>query len=127
MSRGTGPLISIVTADGAVLCRECRVADSFWSRLRGLLGTTPLRGDEGLLIPRTSSIHTHFMSYAIDVVFVDAEGRVRKLARDLRPWRVASCPGARDVVEVPSGRCDEVGLAEGAVLVQSARGVRLSG
>lgn len=127
MSRGTEPRISIVTADGFVLCHECRVADSFGSRLRGLLGTTPLRAGEGLFIPRTSSIHTHFMRYPIDVVFVDAEGCVRKIARDLRPWRVASCRGAHDVVEVPGGRCDELGLAEDAVLVQSARGVCLSG
>ena len=127
MSRATEPRVTLVTADGAVLCRECRVAESFWSRLRGLLGTKPLREGEGLLITRTSSVHTHFMSYAIDVVFVDAEGCVRKLARDLRPWRVASCRGARDVVEVRSGRCDELGLAEGAVLVRSAPGVCLSG
>lgn len=57
------------------------------------------------------------MSYAIDVVFFDAEGRVRKIARDLRPWRVARCRAARGVVELPSGRCEELGLTEGAVVV----------
>jgi uncharacterized protein len=61
------------------------------------------------------------MSYSIDVVFVDAEGRVRKIARDLRPWRVASCRGAQDVVELPGGRCYELGLAEGAVVVRTRR------
>jgi uncharacterized membrane protein (UPF0127 family) len=108
--------VTIATADGIEVC-DCRVAASFAARLRGLLGSRGLAPGEGLLIPRTSSVHTHFMRFAIDVVFVDGEGRVAKIVRGLRPWRVAGARGAVDVLELPAGHCDRVGLREGALLV----------
>ena len=118
-SRGSARVrpVRLVTSDGIEVCADCRVADSFASRLRGLLGRRGLEAGEGLLIPRTSSVHTHFMRFAIDVVFVDAQGRVAKVVRDLRPWRFAGARGAEDVLELPAGHCDRVGLREGAVLV----------
>ena len=109
--------VTIATADGIEVCGDCRVADSFAARLRGLLGSRGLAPGEGLLIPRTSSVHTHFMRFAIDVVFVDGEGRVAKIVRGLRPWRFAGARGAVDVLELPVGHCDRVGLREGALLV----------
>jgi uncharacterized protein len=109
--------VTIATADGTEVCDDCRVAESFGSRLRGLLGSRGLEPGQGLLIPRTSSVHTHFMRFAIDVVFLDADGRVAKIARALRPWRFAGARGAQDVLELPAGRCDGVGLREGAVVV----------
>ncbi len=74
---------------------------------------------EGLLIPRTSSVHTHFMRFPIDVVFLDGEGRVAKIVRGLRPWRFAGARGTRDVLELPAGHSDRLGLREGAVLVSA--------
>ena len=109
--------MTIATADGIEVCGDCRVADSFAARLRGLLGSRGMAPGEGLLIPRTSSVHTHFMRFAIDVVFVHGEGRVAKIVRGLRPWRFAGAPGARDVLELPGGHCDRVGLRVGARLV----------
>jgi hypothetical protein len=109
--------VKLVTSDGIEVCGDCRVADSFLSRLRGLLGRRGLEVGEALWIPRTSSVHTHFMRFAIDVVFLDGEGRVAKVVRGLRPWRVAGARGAKDVLELPAGHCDRVGLREGAVLV----------
>jgi uncharacterized membrane protein (UPF0127 family) len=109
--------VRIATANGIEVCGDCRVADSFLSRLRGLLGRRGLGAGEGLWIPRTSSVHTHFMRFAIDVVFVDGDGRVAKVVPNLRPWRFAGVRGAKDVLELPSGHCDRVGLREGAVLV----------
>ena len=107
----------IATADGIEICGDCRTADSFLSRLCGLLGSRGLEAGEGLWIPRTSSVHTHFMRFAIDVVFVDGDGRVAKVVRSLRPWRFAGARGAKDVLELPAGHCDRVGLQEGAILV----------
>jgi uncharacterized membrane protein (UPF0127 family) len=111
--------VRVETSDGIEVCGDCRVADSFAARLRGLLGRRGLEAGEGLLIPRTSSVHTHFMRFAIDVVFLDADGRVAKIARGLRPWRFTGARGAKDVLELPSGRCDRVGLREGALLVRT--------
>lgn len=86
------------------VAERCRVASSARDRTVGLLGTKDLRRGEGLLIERSPSIHMFFMRYAIDVVFIDRHLRVRRLVRDLRPWRlVAWARGARDCIELPTG------------------------
>lgn len=85
------------------------VADSFWSRSRGLLGRDSLADGHTLWILGTrlvacNSIHTWFMRFAIDAVFVDRDLRVRKIYRDLGPWRVtAPAAGAFSVFELPAG------------------------
>lgn len=114
--------VRIAHADGRTVCPRARVADSFGSRLRGLLGASALPSGSALLIRRTSSVHTHFMRFSIDVVFRDDGGRVLSIARNLRPWRFASCRGATDVIELAAGECDRVGLAVGATLVDEPIG-----
>jgi uncharacterized membrane protein (UPF0127 family) len=103
--------------DGTVVCAECAVADSAWTRTRGLLGRESLGEDEGLLLRPGGSIHMFFMRFPIDAVFLDHDFRVLRLAADLRPWRMASKRGAKSVLELPAGRCARVGLAEGDQLV----------
>ena len=93
------------------------VADSYWLRLRGLLGRSGLDDEEGILLRPASSIHMFFMRFAIDAVFLDRELRVLKIAAQLRPWRMASKRGARSVLELPAGRCEHTGLREGDRLV----------
>lgn len=77
------------------------VADTFRSRLRGLMLRRSLPPGDGLLLTRTSSVHTCFMRFSVDVTFLDARGRTLREAR-LRPWRVAWCRGGRYVLEVPA-------------------------
>ena len=67
----------------------------------------------GLLIRPTWSVHTAFMRFAIDVVFLDAELTVLKLARNLRPWRAASRLRAHSVLELAAGECDRLGIGVG--------------
>jgi uncharacterized protein len=109
--------VRIADADGRTVCVRARVADSFGSRLRGLLGAPALPAGEALLIRRTSSVHTHFMRFPIDVVFRDGDGRVLSIVPNLRPWRFARSPGASDVIELAAGECDRVGVEEGMTLV----------
>ena len=108
-------VVDLTRSDGRLVCRA-RVARSFVARFRGLMLTGPLESGTGLLFPRTSSVHTHFMRYPIDVVFLDADGRVVSIRPALRPWRFASSRGARSVLELPPGEAARVGLAEGDVL-----------
>ena len=75
------------------------VADTPLRRLRGLMLRAPLPPGDGLLLTRTSSVHTCLMRFPLDVTFLDARGRVLKEVR-LRPWRAAWCRGARYVLEV---------------------------
>jgi uncharacterized protein len=108
----------LTRSDGQPVCRA-RVATSFASRFRGLMGVAELPAGSGLLLPRTRSVHTHFMRFPIDVVFLDHERRVVAIRRSLKPWRFASAKGARSVLELAPGECERLGLAEGDALVES--------
>lgn len=90
------------------------VADSWWRRFRGLLARPPLKRGEGLLLLGCGSVHTVGMFRAIDVAFLDGEGRiVRRIAR-LGPWRVGlGGPDAVHALELPAGRLDETGTVPG--------------
>ncbi|MBR4654440.1 MAG: DUF192 domain-containing protein [Kiritimatiellae bacterium] len=83
-----------------------RVARSFWERTKGLIGVKSLAPDEGLLIERCNCIHTMFMRFAIDATFMDAEGRIVKTVRNIRPWRLFVWGGwrARKVLETAAGQ-----------------------
>ncbi len=80
----------------------------------GLLGTRSLESGEGLWIERSPSIHMFFMRFAIDAVFIAADGRVTKVVPNLRPWRVVWwARGARDCLELPVGAASAAGIQVG--------------
>jgi uncharacterized protein len=110
--------VDLTRVDGVPVCRA-RVASSFFARLRGLMGAASLPSGTGVLFPRTSSVHTHFMRFPIDVVFLDAEHRVVAIRPALRPWRFAAARGASTVLELGAGECERLELAEGDLLVAS--------
>jgi uncharacterized protein len=85
--------------------------------MRGLLGRPSLELDEGLLLCPASSIHTAFMRFPIDAVFVDAEGRVLRVADRVKPWRAVAVKGAQAVVELPAGAAELARIAPGRRLV----------
>jgi uncharacterized membrane protein (UPF0127 family) len=85
------------------------VADSFWERLRGLLGTRQLPARTGLLLKHCNSIHMFFMHYGIDVVYVDKHFRIVKLVQNLRPWQISGCLKAVHTIEVPVGTIAAMG------------------
>ena len=91
-----------------------RVADNMLTRLRGLVGARPLQPGEGLLIMPCSSVHTHFMSFPIDVVFVDRDQRVVAIDAEMAPWRFGRLHrGVRFVIELPPGTARATGTEVG--------------
>jgi uncharacterized membrane protein (UPF0127 family) len=110
--------VNLVRANGQPVCR-CRVANSFASRFRGLMGVAQLPPSTGLLLPRTSSVHTHFMRFPIDVVFLDSERRIVSVTRAVRPWRFARAKAADSVLELAAGECDRLGLTVGTALIEA--------
>jgi uncharacterized membrane protein (UPF0127 family) len=106
----------VVRADGLVVCERCIVADSPLPRMRGLLGRRNLGSDEGVLLRPAGSIHTFFMRFPIDVVFLDRDGRVLRVAESVRPWRTAAARGARAVLELQAGESGRRRVAVGDVL-----------
>lgn len=65
-------------------------AKSFFQRAKGLLGKNSIPSDEVLWIERCPSVHTFFMKFPIDVVFVDKEMKVTKIHKNLKPWRMTA-------------------------------------
>jgi uncharacterized membrane protein (UPF0127 family) len=82
-------------------------------RLKGLLGRSALPPGEGILIRPAASIHTCFMRFAIDVVFLDRNGIVLRTVQRLRPWRAAGQRRARAVLELAAGECARRGVRVG--------------
>jgi uncharacterized membrane protein (UPF0127 family) len=106
----------ILVADGRVVCPALSVADTAPSRMKGLLGRRVLDAEEGLLLRPAGSIHTAFMRFPIDAVFLDEDLRVLRVEANLRPWRIAMERGAKVVVELPAGTAEGMGLAVGMTL-----------
>jgi uncharacterized membrane protein (UPF0127 family) len=104
---------------GVVVCEECLVAATPYARMRGLLGRRSLPSGQGILLRPAASIHTFFMRFAIDAVFLDEDLRVVAITPNLRPWRATGKRGARAVLELPAGECDRRGLSVGDHIVIS--------
>ena len=98
-----------VAVNDVVLMR----AETFWARLRGLLFSPALKLNEALLIAPCNSVHTFFMSYPIDVIFIDRNGLILKLVSDLSAWKMTSCFKAHGVIEMYAGGIERLQLREG--------------
>jgi uncharacterized membrane protein (UPF0127 family) len=109
--------ITVEREKGDIVCERCRLADTPWTRLRGLLGRGRLDADEGLLLRPVGAIHTFFMRFPIDVVFLDLEYVIVKVVHDVRPWRFAAARGAKAVLELSAGAAAGAHLTVGERLV----------
>src|SRR5437764_13073879 len=96
------PEVALANDDGTVVCEHCLLAETAFARLRGLLGRSGLSSGEGMLLRPASSIHTAFMRFAIDAVFLDRGDRVLTVAAELPPWRLAACNGSRALLGLPA-------------------------
>ena len=92
-------------------------ADTFFKRLRGLIGRKNLPPNYGLLIAPCNSIHMMFMQFAIDAVFIDKNFVIKKIVRNLKTWTgLAIYFGAWGVVEISAGEAARLNLQVGQVL-----------
>ena len=89
-----------------ILGIDAEVAERFTERLRGLIGRDGLERGKGMLIVRCNCIHTFFMRFPIDATFLDRQGNVVKVVRNVRPWRPWVWGGwrAKSVLETMSER-----------------------
>jgi hypothetical protein len=88
-------------------------AESSAARRTGLLKHTRLDSGSGLWIIPCEAVHTFFMKFAIDIIYLDRKHRVRGLVRDLRPWRMSMCLPAHSVLELPTGTIDRTNTQKG--------------
>lgn len=107
--------------DQNVICQKVHVAKTIWARTRGLLGTQSLPKRECLWIHKCNSIHTWFMNYPIDVIFVDKELKVIKTYKNLKPWKITFPKfNASSVFEMQAGWLDNNCPQEGEQLYVDA-------
>ena len=98
--------------NGATL--EIEVAESFFSRLRGLMLRSRLEEGRGLLLAPCNSIHMMFMRFAIDVIYLDKDFCIKKIARNVLPWiGMSFCFGAWAALEMASGEAERLKLSVG--------------
>src|SRR5262245_24421079 len=83
------------------------MAETRRERRRGLLGRDGLDDGEALMLIPCMAVHTAFMRFPIDVIFVDGDGRVVRKVSHLKPWRMAMCASGRSVIELPAGRLEK--------------------
>jgi len=114
-------LLRVVNAQrDSELGTHIALADSWFARLRGMIGRPALEAGEGLLLSPCRSIHMYGMRSSLDVAFLDRDGRVVAIYPSLRPgartrWHL----GALHALEVPDGTLRATGTVEGDLLVWS--------
>jgi uncharacterized membrane protein (UPF0127 family) len=89
---------------GTVLAARARLASSYADRFLGLMGRKRIAEGGALLLTRSSSIHSFFMRFRFDAVFLDRDNRVTRVIPSMRPWWIAfGGRGAKDTIELPAG------------------------
>ena len=96
-----------------VLGNDVDIADTSAKRRTGLLHHERLEPGTGLWIVPCESVHTFFMKFPIDLVYLDRHKRVRKVRNAVRPWRMSACLSAHSVLELPAGTAAATGTRRG--------------
>ena len=102
---------------GTVLGDAVDLADTSAKRRTGLLKHEKLEPGEGLWIVPCESVHTFFMKFPIDLLYLDRRHKVRKARSAVRPWRLSACLLAHSVLELPAGTVAQSGTQAGDELV----------
>ncbi len=124
--RSRAASVAVKRADGSVVALAVDARRPL-QRMRGLIGSQIASGD-GLLLRGCSSIHTNFMGYPIDVIYLSHDSSIVKLATDVRPWRFSwGGAGARDTLELPAGEVRRLGLRVGERLAMGEISDRKAG
>jgi uncharacterized membrane protein (UPF0127 family) len=94
-----------ITYNKKILSDDILIADNFKDRLIGLMFKDSPTGAQGLLIHPCNSIHTFFMKYALDIVFISSRDQVVKIIRGMSPWRMTWLYWkAKKTLELPAGK-----------------------
>ena len=101
---------------GELISGKAFVADSFFKRFLGLMFRKSMDLEEALIFHHTNSVHTCFMRFAIDVVFLDKNMQVCKIYQSLKPWRLAGSLPAKMTVEFPANKLSTKDISIGDTL-----------
>ena len=96
-----------------ILGEAVEVADTSEKRRVGLLKHTRLEPGSGLWIVPCESVHTFFMKFPIDLVYLDKKRKVRKVRHAVPAWRLSACLTAHSILELPAGAAEASGTMPG--------------
>ena len=124
MARPLAPTMLCVRnqTQGTVLCARATLARGFRGRSRGLLGRHQLSPDEGMLFEAEPFLplmwmHTFFMTFPIDIIFLGRGDVVMKIQTSLKPWHLSAIViGARKALELAAGGADRAKTAVGDLI-----------
>jgi len=103
--------------NGAIICENLKTADNSFSRMKGLLGRTGLNKGEGLHITPCNSIHSFFMKFKFDAIFINKKNEIVYLTENMPAWRFSEiCFSAHSVIELPAGIIKETETTVGDIL-----------
>lgn len=102
---------------GSVVADTLEIAGDSASRTRGLLGRDGLPEGTALVLAPCWAVHTFGMRFPIDIIYAARDGRIVKLSRNVRPWRMSAAPRAFATIEMATGAIDRARLARGVRLV----------
>ena len=107
--KGTVQTVQIVNiSKGIVIASKAQIATSMGQRMKGLLGRKGLAPDEALVLKPCSSIHTFFMRFPIDVLFVDKNVQIVRLIQNMPPYRFSPFVWASYLaIELPAGKISQ--------------------
>lgn len=104
---------TVIRADGSTQELALEQADSLWPRLKGLLGRRSLAPTEGIWIRPCNSVHSLFMAFSIDVIYLNGSGHIIAIRPSFSPWRMSLCLPAKSVVELATGECQRLHITIG--------------
>jgi uncharacterized protein len=96
-----------------VLAEAADLANTSATRRTGLLKHKGLEPGQGLWIVPCESVHTFFMKFPIDLVYLDKKRKVRKVRHAVPAWRLSACLTAHSVLELPAGTAERTGTVVG--------------
>ena len=110
--------IHVRNSNNKIIANNVAIAARFFQRARGLLLSKPLKEGAGLWINPCNAGHTFFMTYSIDVIFLDKNMRITNILENMSPWRVSPIEkNAQSVLELPAGTAKKHSVTIGEQLV----------
>jgi uncharacterized membrane protein (UPF0127 family) len=101
----------------STLAGHVALCDTAWTRFRGLMLQRSLPAGHGLLLSPCGSVHTALMLFAIDVIYLDKQGKIVKLVPNLQPFRISFGGwSAHSTIELPAGTLAKLDIRTGDVL-----------
>jgi len=107
-----------------LLADSADLADTSAKRRTGLLKHTELKPGEGLWIVPCESVHSFFMKFTIDVLYLDRAKKVRGMRANMKPWRLSACLPAHSVLELPAGTLERTGTQKGDQMAFDQQGAK---